>query len=600
MIVYLHDRCVIYYSCPTRSVGNFEEKPPLHVTEALLDLGVSLNQFGSSRRSINPTILITALNTVKKSNRRLLSFDQQDAHELLSLVSGHLTDEELPYASTISSLFDVRSAIYQHTPRIVRPGSSPTAPSVVIPQGILHLQSSPHTHELRRFPKNPLTGLMAGIMSCTRCGYRSAVNCAVFNNISLAVPNTGQVSIERLLQSFVAPENIHDYVCDKCTLIATGKRIDMEIAFIKGEISSLQQQQQASTRVSSKPAGTSSKKKKVGTGQILASAAAVDAAIVVSKQIDEQLTRLRNLEKDRQSLAYASKYNVEMKLPKHITLTKTKSPLTTKQIVIATPPKCLCLHMQRSVFLPSGRSFKNNCRVVFGEYLDISGYCLDSGGGTANPAYNDVSNRTPTRPPSGWADLMLQAAAESVTHAEPPPEEYGDSPPPLSVLEPTTPMAGTGRLLGGAIYSAALNFSEGGSPTTYPIHAKTPSAPGVPQYLYRLHSVVVHYGSHDSGHFVTYRRCAHPCSSEFRDLEVALGGQASEIIDSGNSAGVSSNTAKRRKPKKASITHSADAGTQWFKISDSSVELVRNVDAEVFGHASQFAYMLFYERVFAQ
>ena len=48
-----------------------------------------------------------------------------------------------------------------------------------------------------------------------------------------------------------------------------------------------------------------------------------------------------------------------------------------KQIMIASPPQCLALHMQRSVYLPSGHITKNNCRVIFKEYLDITPFCKE-------------------------------------------------------------------------------------------------------------------------------------------------------------------------------------------------------------------------------
>jgi ubiquitin C-terminal hydrolase len=76
-------------------------------------------------------------------------------------------------------------------------------------------------------------------------------------------------------------------------------------------------------------------------------------------------------------------------------------------------------------------------------------------------------------------------------------------------------------------------------------------------YLYKLNAVVLHYGSHDSGHFVTYRRFP-------RDQ----------------------NTTKGKIPK----------AEKWYAISDDHVRRIWDVQGEVFGYAAQFVYLLFYER----
>lgn len=84
-------------------------------------------------------------------------------------------------------------------------------------------------------------------------------------------------------------------------------------------------------------------------------------------------------------------------------------------------------------------------------------------------------------------------------------------------------------------------------------------------YLYRLRAVILHYGSHDSGHFVTYRRVT-PKSTE--------------------------------KSSKSNPTRSNpnDDDDDWFRISDDRVESVRDLEGEVYGHGSGYVYMMFYER----
>ena len=70
-------------------------------------------------------------------------------------------------------------------------------------------------------------------------------------------------------------------------------------------------------------------------------------------------------------------------------------------------------------------------------------------------------------------------------------------------------------------------------------------------YIYALKAVVLHYGGHDSGHFVTYRRLYGVDGAE---------------------------------------TH------KWFRISDDRVDPVHDIEEEIFNYASGSVYMLFYEQ----
>ncbi|KAI9491722.1 hypothetical protein BDB00DRAFT_766603 [Zychaea mexicana] len=53
---------------------------------------------------------------------------------------------------------------------------------------------------------------------------------------------------------------------------------------------------------------------------------------------------------------------------------RTVSPLSTKQVMFAKPPKILCLHLSRSAFHASGAVYKNACQILFPEYLDLAHY----------------------------------------------------------------------------------------------------------------------------------------------------------------------------------------------------------------------------------
>lgn len=88
--------------------------------------------------------------------------------------------------------------------------------------------------------------------------------------------------------------------------------------------------------------------------------------------------------------------------------------------------------------------------------------------------------------------------------------------------------------------------ADGAATTDQPSSPSPDSCFDAFSYLYQLNAVVLHYGSHDSGHFVAYRRVK---QSETQDA--------------------------------------------WFYISDRDVQQVD--ESRVFEHGCQFVYMLFYE-----
>lgn len=143
----------------------------------------------------------------------------------------------------------------------------------------------------------------------------------------------------------------------------------------------------------------------------------------------EKLTNNLNLIQSR-----LQSHRVEDPIDPSIQLSRVVSPKSTKQVMFAKPPKCLCLHISRSTFHSSGAVYKNTCQVAFPETLDLSPYCTNS-------------------------DLGV---------------------------DPDTPISG----------------------------AQAQDSEGQKKYQYRLMSTVVHYGSHNFGHFIAYKRRMGRCGCE--------------------------------------------------------------------------------------
>lgn len=207
--------------------------------------------------------------------------------------------------------------------------------------------------------------------------------------------------------------------------------------------------------------------------------------------------------------------------------------------MFANPPKTLCLHLSRSIYHPSGIIQKNSCQVEFPEYLDLAPYTTNGYLNTADPS----------------ASLS--------------------SPPPTPVLPHTrtsrTSLVYLRNMTNGHRFTHHHNNSNSGNDglgvalmsnkDDRPVQNALPSLSIVPvsrAIQYKLCAVIVHFGNHNSGHFITYRRKKLPTGHEVR----------SPLSET-----------KPRPP------------TKFWRCSD---EVIEEVDLETVLKSE--AYMLFYER----
>ncbi|GAA5812771.1 hypothetical protein MFLAVUS_006229 [Mucor flavus] len=249
---------------------------------------------------------------------------------------------------------------------------------------------------------------------------------------------------------------------------------------------------------------------------------------------DDERTLVLSIDIGR--LKDALRSNIEATLYGLPLVTPAKTPCTTKQTMFANPPKALCLHLARSIYHPSGIVQKNHCQIEFSEYLDLAAYTTNGYLNTADPT----------------ASLS--------------------SPPPTPVLPHTrtsrTSLVYLRNMTNGHRFthhqhsgSDGLNVALMSNKEDRTIQNALPSlsvAPVSRAILYRLCAVIVHFGNHNSGHFVTYRRKKLPTGHEVR----------SPLND--------------LKPKPP---------TKFWRCSD---EVIEEVDLDTVLKSE--AYMLFYER----
>ncbi|THG93188.1 hypothetical protein EW145_g8445, partial [Phellinidium pouzarii] len=177
-------------------------------------------------------------------------------------------------------------------------------------------------------------GLTANRRSCVECGYTEAVMHFAFDNWTLSLPRAAAVcALQDCLADYIRLELLTDCICRKCSMLATLERLHLEADRLK-------------EAVVGDVAASQSKKKRARDAKRLE--AKVKAAIDEGR-IEEDIKGVR--------------------------LEKVFSKASTKQAMVARPPKILVLHLNRSVHYGGyGGAGRNSCRVMFPEILDLTPY----------------------------------------------------------------------------------------------------------------------------------------------------------------------------------------------------------------------------------
>lgn len=273
---------------------------------------------------------------------------------------------------------------------------------------------------------------------------------------------------------------------------------------------------------------------------------------------------------------------------------------TSKQTKIAFAPKCLCLHMQRSVYLPSGHLVKNNAAVSFPELLDLNEFVLGTpntnhkifsvpqnvtgyfdklnsdieaglykesvdvkGASAVNDKLEDivVGMKSELKNEINSKITTIEKITSSMEKINSSRKRKGkksingsDAALTTEKNDINTEGAPMGVSLNSVLKSTSINTNPENemkiqASVEFPLASTNIKISNFPRpFLYHITAVVLHYGHHESGHFITLRKVR----KNNRDL--------------------------------------------WFRISDQDVERIRDIEMDVFRHGAMYAYMLFYER----
>ncbi|KAI8646224.1 hypothetical protein BD408DRAFT_428835 [Parasitella parasitica] len=303
-------------------VSHISTGVPLPVTRSLLKTIRSLTVPLYRRSSFRPVDIVTALS----SNRRVISREQQDAQEFFQVVSSAVDAEGQLVAKTEQLGGGLRDLLSQTALKgVVRPRwvQKPSCTTTAMTTANGHLE-------------NPFTGLLASRLSCMQCGYTGAIRHFSFNNIQLNVPNKYTATLEDCLSQFTSMEYLQDAACRKCSFEAT-------VQALTAELESLKQH-------SSRKQKNDIKKKR------------------------EAVVKLVSLERAKQEIEHRLHVGRIEEESDHdkVPLLRSVSRMSSKQVMLAKPPKVLCLHISRSAFLSTGAIYKNTCQILFPEYLDVS------------------------------------------------------------------------------------------------------------------------------------------------------------------------------------------------------------------------------------
>lgn len=490
---------------------------------------IALQQPIATHESFRPNAIVMALeeaynrDTTAGHRSTIMNREQQDAQELFQMISSTLSSE----ASMVHKLQSSRSLFDLGFIRQLL-GLSPTL-------------VEDHAREMEG---NPMTGMLASRLSCTQCGYTEAVRHFTFDSLSLSLPPRQSCTIEDCLEQYTNLESLQDVVCRKCSLIATLDRIEEQIEELDySQHAGLSIPHQDQSSIQAEPeeygnrhrVGSTTHRRRLNTtnrtnsslksggrstseGNDSPTRSSKKSRRTAKKNLTNSIQREKmelksKLIQQKETLESVVRFDIEKSLP-DIKLTNVVSPHCTKQVMVAKPPQVLCLHFIRSQYSNYGTVSKNSCYVRLPEYLDMAPF--------------STNGFLSTRPMSPLSDS--ERDLESL-RADP------------SILSTSNKQARRSQ----------REQAEQRRQTV----------------LYRLQSIVVHYGGHSYGHFIAYRR--KPREIQPKNPMGKLGARALYNSDDYSSYG---------------------RAEEWFRISDDAVESV-SLDHVLRSNP----YMCLYERV---
>ena len=359
--------------------------------------------------------------------------------------------------------------------------------------------------------RNPLDGLLAQRVGCTQCNYSEGLSLIPFNCLTLPLGRKYISHISECLTEYTDLEYIEGVECAKCTLLSARTKLTQ---FLQESHQQLAEEHDPAERLEIEA---------FAAVNIRPHLKAVDQALREEDFADATLSQ-------------------KCQLPSRYRSSCTK----TRQAVVARAPKCLVLHINRSLFDEmTGEQFKNYADVRYPKVFDLGRWAVGSSGSK----------------PKVRRDERVDGPEVNMGDDR----EHGDG---LS-HEPSDPVE-------------QWNMNP-----TVPMNTASHD-PSNPEYLYDLKAVITHYGRHEKGHYICYRELPPSGPTSAKPLSSPFGGKDGNNDDDGDET-TSTISSGADTPDASS---DEDEGAKWFRISDDDVTPV-NEDIAL---SQGGAFMLFYER----
>ena len=274
--------------------------------------------------------------------KSMSSWQQQDAQEYFSKIMDELDKEAAKSLSTSQSKPGLESLT----------ASSTSTTTTTTPDIPTKPEEAGATTADRH---NPLDGLLAQSVICTRCSFSEGLSLIPFNCLTLPLGPNFAYDLEECLDEYTKREEISEVECAKCTLL----RAQGQLEEMLPPPPSFQNVDEA---VAAPPVKAEEK-----------------AIMPLPPELRAQaFRRLGAIQQALQGDDFADKtLNEVCQIPKKARVASTK----TRQAVIGRAPRSLVVHVNRSVFDEvAGVQRKNYAAVRYPAVLDLGGWMLSSEG----------------------------------------------------------------------------------------------------------------------------------------------------------------------------------------------------------------------------
>lgn len=216
---------------------------------------------------------------------------------------------------------------------------------------------------------NPLEGLLAQRVACTRCGFSEGLSLLPFNCLTVPLGRKQQYNIEDCLDEYTHVEEITGVECANCTLQRTESQLSRMIES-KGD---------------------------ANPGQM---SAILSLPPEVRENVFKRLQNVRDAIEDQDFSE--TTMTKKCQIAKNARFSSTK----TRQAVVARAPQALVIHINRSIFDEmTGDQRKNFAEVQYPELLRLAPWCLGH-----TPQGADAQEHWPLDPTQSMTGLKSEDA----------------------------------------------------------------------------------------------------------------------------------------------------------------------------------------------